>query len=106
MASGPDTFTLSIITEEVPEKIECIGVWEDKVLAGLYDGSVVLYEPEFEEQTVGPWRLVRHAKGIGKKSLTQMDVSKSIPAILTLSDEGVKFHQLPNFELIDDTVKI
>lgn len=92
--SGWDAFILSDIQGKVPDKIESLCSWSEYLILGSTDGMVYLLqgsEAEFE-----PWTET-NSKKISRKPISQVEICGEIPAILTLSDDGVALYGVPEF---------
>ncbi len=100
MPADFQAFVSHTILDSFQKKIEVVEAWGDKVIAGLSDGSLVILEPNEEDQA-GPWQVVQALKQFSKKSVMQMQVrfaSCHRASLGTLSIFCVKF-PLPCFLL-------
>eukprot|EP00210_Caulerpa_lentillifera_P001355 g1303.t1 len=100
MSGGPEAFTFAVISHDLPDRIDCVSPWHDRLLVGLADGSLVILEPEFGLDVVGPWSIQDHIKGVGKRGFIQIEVISSVPGVLTLSSGVLALHSLPGVSLI------
>jgi len=100
MASGPEAFTFAVISHDLPDRIECVCPWNDRLLVGLADGSLIILEPEFDLYVAGPWSIQDHFKGVGKKAITQLEVISTLPGVLSLSGGVLSLHSLPDMSLL------
>lgn len=98
MSGGPDAFTFVTVAYDLPERIESLCPYKDRVYVGLFDGSLVVLEPEFELHEDGPWAIEKHLKGFGKRGITQLEPVPSLSALLSLSNSGVMLHVLPELK--------
>ncbi|GMH40000.1 hypothetical protein BSKO_07904 [Bryopsis sp. KO-2023] len=92
--AGVQAFYQDEITGDIPDKIESLSAWGKNLLLGCADGTFLILEPSEGEAIDGPWR-VTNQKKLGRRPINQIDVCESLPAALTLSDEGVALHGLP-----------
>ena len=98
MSGGPDAFTFVTVAYDLPERIESLCPYKDRVYVGLFDGTLVVLEPEFELKEDGPWSIEKQVKGFGRRGITQLEPVPSIPALLSLSNAGVMLHTLPQLQ--------
>ena len=97
---GLDAFTFVTVAYDLPERIDAVCPWKDRVYVGLADGSMVVLQPEFELHEDGPWDIERHVKGIGKKSISHLEPAASLSALFVLSQSGIQLYSLPELESI------
>lgn len=72
---NPDfqAFTLSSVLEGFQKKIEVIEAWEEKVMAGLADGTLMVLQPDDSGESK-PWQIVQALKQFAKKAMIQLQV--------------------------------
>ncbi len=99
-------------------KAACVEAWQklgspdDRVLAGLQDGTLMILAPPEAASAAqstpdvslagqnSSWRIVQAFKSFGSnRSLTQLQVSASRSLLLSLGDQGISVHRLPAFQL-------
>ena len=97
---GPDAFTFVVVAYDLPERIESVCPWQDRVYVGLADGSLIVLEPEFELHEDGPWSVERHVKGVGKKAITHMEPAPSLSSLFVLSSSGLQLLKLPELDVV------
>ena len=66
-------FTTAVVLAAFQKKIEVLEAWEESVLAGLGDGTLVVLRPD-AVQPGAPWQVVQALKGFGKKYIAQLQV--------------------------------
>ena len=69
-------FTSHTVLESFQKRIEVVEAWDEKVVAGLSDGSVVVLQPDGDKEA-GPWQVIKALKQFSKKSVLQMQVRSS-----------------------------
>lgn len=67
-------FTCHTVLESFQKKIEVVEAWDEKVMAGLSDGSLVVLEPS-EDNEAGSWQVIKALKQFSKKSILQLQVN-------------------------------
>lgn len=67
-------FISHTVLDSFQKKIEVVEAWGEKVMAGLSDGSLVVLQPN-EEDEAGPWQVIQAIKPFSKKSVVQMQVA-------------------------------
>lgn len=67
-------FISQTVLDSFQKKIEVVEAWGQKVMAGLSDGSLVVLQPN-EEDEAGPWQVIQAIKPFSKKSVVQMQVA-------------------------------
>ena len=70
-------FTSHTVLESFQKKIEVVEGWDEKIIAGLSDGSLVILQPD-EENDSRPWQVIKALKQFSKKSVLQMQVRQHI----------------------------
>lgn len=89
MASAFEAFQPSVVVDEFARKIESLCVWEDTLVSGLSDGSLLFFnEQSSEEQgsrVVSTWQVTRVQKSFGKRSILQLQALEDQPYLLSLS---------------------
>lgn len=100
IGGGPEAFTFVIVSHDLPDKVESLCPYKDRVYVGLSDGSLIVLEPEFELHEDGPWSIEKRVKGFAKRGILQMEPAPSLPAMFTLSSGGLQLNSLPDLNLI------
>lgn len=81
MAGSYEAFTSRLVLQSLQKKVEAVEVWEDKVLAGMSDGTLMLLEPD-QGDPESPYQVVKAMRAFGKKCIYQLQV---IPCTLKCS---------------------
>lgn len=109
--SSPTTSVVAfqLSTVVAPFKpVECIEVYNDTILAGLADGTLISFVQAARSTTAHdepqPWEVAQVIKGFGKRYIRQLQVIGHAPGrvqtrLLSLCEEGVNVHRLPEFTL-------
>ncbi|BDA43540.1 Vam6/Vps39-like protein [Coccomyxa sp. Obi] len=91
-------FSCSVVLDNFHKKIEVLEALDDKILAGLGDGTLVVLQQD-ENNPDGQWQVTKAYKSFGQRRILQLWVWKSKGLLFSLSDEGVNAHHLPAFKL-------
>lgn len=99
-ASSFEAFEPSVVVDDFARKIEALCVWNGTIIASLGDGSLLFFQEQAADQggsvpTVSSWQVTRAQKGFTKRGAQQLQALESQPFLLSLSDDGVQLHSLP-----------
>ncbi len=104
-SSGVVAFQLQTVVAPF-KPVECIEVYNDTILAGLGDGTLISFVQPSRSTTAHdapPWEVAQVIKGFGKRYIRQLQVIKQglgrHARLLSLCEEGVNVHRLPEFTL-------
>eukprot|EP00879_Flechtneria_rotunda_P024756 GHRR01026263.1.p2 GENE.GHRR01026263.1~~GHRR01026263.1.p2 ORF type:complete len:170 (+),score=65.75 GHRR01026263.1:82-591(+) len=102
--AGFEAFEPSVVVDEFARKIEALCVWGNTLLVGLSDGSLLFFEQQSGGNAVGAsistWQVTKVQKNFGKRGTAQLQALQDQPYLLSLSDEGVQLHSLPELQLV------
>ena len=73
MAAKFEAFTANLVLQSLQKRIETVDVWEDKVMVGLSDGTLMILEPD-QAREDSPYQVMKALRSFGKKSLYQIQV--------------------------------
>ena len=73
-------FTCTVVLDNFQKKIEVLEAWDDKVLAGLGDGTLVVLQADPEAPSAS-WQVLQALKNFGKKYISQLQVSLHIATL-------------------------
>jgi hypothetical protein len=74
MAADFKAFTSSTVLDNFQKKIDVLEIWDDSLLAGLVDGTLVVLRPDAGDPQ-GPWQVVQAYKNIAQKYIAQLQVN-------------------------------
>ncbi|RKO93265.1 vacuolar sorting protein 39 domain 2-domain-containing protein, partial [Blyttiomyces helicus] len=92
-----DVFHVQSIVESLPLKIDAIANYDNKVLVGTADGSLLLYS--IEEEPSFAIDLLYSKKNFAAKAIDQIGVVAKANALVILSDGIVALHDLTTMDL-------
>lgn len=115
MASDFQAFSLLPVLEDVQKKIEALEAWEDKVLVGFADGTLMILGPAPQTITTATsnsgeassadtskperWQVLKAHRSFSRKFLNQLLVLRHKNLLLSLCEDGVNAHTLPQLNL-------
>ena len=73
MSASFEAFSSGLVLQSLQKKIEAVEVWENKVLVGLSDGTLMVLE-EDESRPESAYQVVKAVRGFGKKGVFQLQV--------------------------------
>ncbi|WIA17457.1 hypothetical protein OEZ85_014302 [Tetradesmus obliquus] len=101
-----EAYEPSVVVDEFARKIDSLCVWEDNLIAGLSDGSLLFFQEQQQGSEQGSsrglssWQVTRVQKNFGKRGVQQLQALENKPYLLSLSDDGVQLHRLPELQLV------
>eukprot|EP00803_Ostreobium_quekettii_P007599 evm.model.scf_3833.1 EVM.evm.TU.scf_3833.1 scf_3833:4766-7651(-) len=96
MSGGPEAFEFESACDDLQDKVECLLPWQSLLLVGAADGSLSVFDIPDQDAEDPTLTLSQRIKGFSKRALVQLDVIPTKPALLSLSDDGVHLHTLPD----------
>jgi hypothetical protein len=88
-----EAYEPSVVADEFARKIDSLCVWEDTLIAGLSDGSLLFFNEQQQGSEQGSgrvltsWQVTRVQKNFGKRGVQQLQVLENKPYLLSLSGE-------------------
>lgn len=76
MAADFKAFSYSTVLSNWQKKIETLEVWDNNLLAGLVDGTLVVLR-EDSKNPCGPWQVTQTYKNLAQKYIAQLQVPSS-----------------------------
>ncbi|KAF6257282.1 hypothetical protein COO60DRAFT_26268 [Scenedesmus sp. NREL 46B-D3] len=103
-----EAYEPSVVVDEFARKIDSLCVWDDTLIAGLSDGSLLFFQEQQQQQgneqgpgrVLSSWQVTRVQKSFGKRGVQQLQALENQPYLLSLSDDGVQLHSLPELQLL------
>lgn len=88
-----EAYEPSVVVDEFARKIDSLCVWEDNLIAGLSDGSLLFFQEQQQGSEQGSsrrlssWQVTRVQKNFGKRGVQQLQALENKPYLLSLSGE-------------------
>ena len=109
-ASAFEAYRVETVVDNFGRRIDSLCVWNENVLCGLQDGSLLFFKADEDSvhgkvqssnrgQSPLKWQVVRVQRMFGKKSIKQLQIISTRSLLLSLTDEGVNLHTLPELLL-------
>jgi hypothetical protein len=98
-----EAYEPSVVVDEFARKIDSICVWEDNLIAGLSDGSLLFFQEQQQGSEQGSgrvlssWQVTRVQKNFGKRGVQQLQALDKQPYLLSLSGERQGPHSTVGF---------
>ena len=101
MSSGYEAFKPTTVLSNFPKQILSLEHIDDRLFAGLGDGSlVILARPEqTQDNSNSSWQVVQAHKTFGRKYVSQLLAIKQSTLLLSLSEDGVNLYTIPQLKL-------
>ncbi|CAG8513221.1 6470_t:CDS:10, partial [Acaulospora colombiana] len=101
-----DAFKVSVALDKLPQKIESIFAYGQKLLIGTSAGALLVYEVKepLEDEPLSV-NLVDTHKTFSKRPIEQLDIIKEIGVLVSLSDGYVNIFDLNTLELQSQLAK-
>lgn len=84
-----EAFEPGVVVDEFARKIDSLCVWNNTLIAGLSDGSLLFFEEQNAESSAGAsistWQVTRVQKSFGKRSILQLQTLEDQKYLLSLS---------------------
>lgn len=98
MASEVAAFSLAPVLTNFQKQILCLGFVSNRLYVGLADGILVVLTST-AAQTDSQWQVVQAHKAFGRKYVNQLQGIKQAALLLSLSEDGVNLHTIPQLNL-------
>eukprot|EP01025_Chloroclados_australasicus_P060217 TRINITY_DN770_c0_g1_i4.p1 TRINITY_DN770_c0_g1~~TRINITY_DN770_c0_g1_i4.p1 ORF type:complete len:1021 (-),score=156.04 TRINITY_DN770_c0_g1_i4:413-3475(-) len=104
---------VELVVEQLSKRITCLCPWKNSLIAGLYDGVILIFAPPQEgegagsggwsfkkpmdvsdEITLNSWQVTKTFKNFSKKPIVQLEVTDD-DYLIGIPDDGVSFYSLP-----------
>eukprot|EP00882_Tetradesmus_deserticola_P020833 GHRQ01022517.1.p1 GENE.GHRQ01022517.1~~GHRQ01022517.1.p1 ORF type:complete len:242 (+),score=84.23 GHRQ01022517.1:280-1005(+) len=102
-----EAYEPSVVVDDFARKIDSICVWNDTLIAGLSDGSLLFFQEQQQQgsaqssgRVLSSWQVTRVQKNFGKRGIQQLQALEDQQYLLSLSDDGVQLHSLPELQLV------
>ena len=73
MVADFKAFRTHAVLQSLQKKIQAVEIWQEKVLVGLSDGTLMVLEPD-SENLESPYQVVKAMRGFGKNCIYQLQV--------------------------------
>lgn len=84
-------FSCSVVLENFHKKIEVLETLDNKILAGLGDGTLVVLQQD-EKNPDGQWQVTKAYKNFGQRRILQLWVSPRLQKLPRLSHPAPLHH--------------
>lgn len=98
MVSQVAAFSLTPVLTNFQKQILCVETVGSRLYVGLGDGSLVILTST-NADIDSHWQVVQAHKAFGKKYITQLQAIKQSALLLSLSEDGVNLHTIPQLKL-------
>ena len=101
MSSEFEAFTATTVLSNFQKQVLCLETVHNRLYVGLGDGSLlVLSDPGNQQHSSdSQWQVVQAHKAFGKKFVSQLLSIKQSALLLSLSEDGVNLHTIPQLKL-------
>lgn len=101
MSSELEAFTASTVLSNFQKQILCLEYVNNRLYVGLGDGSLLVLSDPGNQQPGSncQWQVIQAHKAFGKKSVSQLLAIKQSALLLSLSEDGVNLHTIPQLNL-------